>query len=117
LLVGPGEPGPCPVELPKAKISNDIVKLAHPWPIDIVITLVPWPTNEIEITSNNEREPTAHHLGRKLLQELPRPGVISRAVDKDEGPLDLPAAMEEVSANEEPPLPPGPYLEADISEP
>jgi hypothetical protein len=43
--------------------------------------------------------------------------VISRAIDKDEGPLDLPAAMEEVRDNEEPPLPPGPYLEADISEP
>jgi hypothetical protein len=50
-------------------------------------------------------------------KELPSPGVVSRAIDQNADPFDPSASMEKVGADEEPPLPPGPYLKAGITEP
>jgi hypothetical protein len=73
--------------------------------------------NEVEVAPNDERVLARFHLRHQLIQELPSPGVVRWAVDKNTSPDKSLAAMENVSADEETTFPPGPYLEALIPEP
>jgi hypothetical protein len=96
---------------------DHVIELAHPRPINVVIVLVMRTPDEVEVAPNDKWVMASFHLRHQLVQELPRPGVVGWAVDKNTSPDKSLAAMVNVSADEETPFPPGPYLEAFIPEP
>jgi hypothetical protein len=93
LLIGPSESRPDATDLPKRQGCNGIIEAMYPWPIYVAIALVPRRPDEVEVPTNNHRERCRLHGRNKFAQELIRPAMVSRTVDKKEAPKGLRSPM------------------------
>jgi hypothetical protein len=104
LLISPSESSPGATDLPKRQGRNGIIEAAYPWPIYVAIALVPHRPDEVEVPTNNHRVWCRLHGRNQFAQELVRPAMVRRTVDKKEAPKGLRAPMKNRGAKEEIPF-------------
>ena len=73
----------------------------NPWPVDVGIVFIPGPSNEIEITTDYDRNATGPNLPLELFEKGGRTAMVGRSIHSNKLKHHFGGTMEDCGTNEE----------------